>query len=718
MKLKFRASSKDVTIFVIYLIVLFYLVCIAFANVISFLSEGTLSGLNPLPVFTSRYFIATIIFYLLAVTASFLSVQSYFFEREKGFGIKIGEQKDKGYSRWSKEKEMQTELKKVLPGSQTSEYAGIPLINNGKELWVDDGEYHSLILGSTGSGKTQMLVQPMVKILAKHDESMIIMDPKGEIYENNATELRERGYNIILLNFRDPQRGNCWNPLTLPYSLYKSGNQDKATELLDDLARNILYDEQNKSNDPFWENTGADYFSGVSLALFDDAKEEEINLNSINLVTTVGEEKIGGTRYINEYFSDKDPASPAYINASSTLMAPNETRGSIISVFKQKIKLFSSRENLSEMLSHSDFDMNDIGRKKTAVFIVVQDEKKTYHSLVTIFLKQCYETLIRVAQESGGQLPYRTNFILDEFANMPPLKDVTTMVTAARSRKIRFSFIIQNFAQLNEVYGKENAETIKGNCGNIVYLISSELAALEEISKMCGEVKSKEKDKTASTPLITVSDLQRLPKWTMVLLRTRCMPFKTKLTTNFEMEKDKLWGKEYPKADYPQREKEKVCTFDLKKRVEEKRQKKINSMLGGNVGGPGGFKPPMFGESKPPMPFPPMGDMPSMAGMDGSKPKLNVEDLVKKIDARIAEIEEQEKKEKELAEKKDNLDIGKAKPKEIIAKDIKVKKEPIIEEKKPKKEIVPEKIDDDKKISQEKITDDQFFDDFFYDDDF
>ena len=90
---------------------------------------------------------------------------------------------------------------------------------------------------------------------------------------------------------------------------------------------------------------------------------------------------------------------------------------------------------------------------------------------------------------------------------MPPLKDVTTMVTAARSRNIRFTFIIQNFAQLNEVYGKENGETIKGNCGNIVYLISTELTALEEISKMCGEVKSKEKEKTSSTLIFLIAEV-------------------------------------------------------------------------------------------------------------------------------------------------------------------------------------------------------------------
>ena len=501
----------------------------------------------------------------------------------------------------------------------------------------------------------------MVKMLAKHGESMIITDPKGEIYERNAVELREKGYNIVLLNFRDPQKGNSWNPLSLPYSLYKSGNSDKANELLDDLAMNILYDEKSQNQDPFWEKTSADYFCGLSLGLFEDAKEEEINLNSINLMTTVGEEKFGpGNTYIKEYFSHKDPASPAYVNASSTIMAPSDTKGSILSVFKQKIKLFSSRENLSEMLSRSDFDMKDIGKKKTAVFLVIQDEKKTYHSLVTIFIKQCYETLIDVAQESGGKLPFRTNFILDEFANMPPLKDVTTMVTAARSRKIRFSFIIQNFAQLTQVYGKENGDTIKGNCGNIIYLISSELAALEEISKMCGEVKSKEKDKTASTPLVTVSDLQRLKQWTIIVLRTRMMPYKTVMTPNFKM----TWEKAYPNATYPTRDRKKVELFDIKSFVQTKKDAKINEMMS-NMDNNMPF-PPFFGSEK-----------------KNSSP-LNVDDLVKRIDAKIAELEEEERLEKE---KKNEQKI-----------EIKTETKPVNNEN-----------------VNEFITDDQFFDDFFND---
>lgn len=213
-------------------------------------------------------------------------------------------------------------------------------------------------------------------------------------------------------------------------------------------------------------------------------------------MSTVGEENFATSNYTKEYFLLKGEDSSPYVFASNTINAPNETKGSILSVFRQKIRLFASREQLSEMLSYSDFNMEDIGKQKTAVFMIIHDEKTTYHALATIFLKQAYETLIDVAQNSPkGKLPHRTNFILDEFANMPPLKDVTTMVTAARSRAIRFTFIIQNFAQLNDVYGKEQAETIRSNCGNIIYLITTELAALEEISKLCGEVKSKDKEK-------------------------------------------------------------------------------------------------------------------------------------------------------------------------------------------------------------------------------
>lgn len=700
MKLKFRADKEDFIIFIIFAIFLLYIVAIGVVNLHSFATEGTFSTLNPFPAFSPDFLWITLTIYICALVGMLISVKSYFFEVEKGFGITT-EKKDKGYSRWAKDKEIKSELSHVMLKDETSPVGGVPLILKDTEAWVDNGEYHTLVIGATGSGKTQTVIKPTVKLLAKAGESMIITDPKGEIYESTGEMLRDKGYDVQILNFRDPQNGSSWNPLSIPYHMYKNGNQDKAIELLDDLALNILYDESNTNADPFWEKTSADYFSGVALGLFEDAKEDEININSISLMTTVGEEKYGGSTYIKEYFGSKDPASAAAINASSTITAPNETKGSILSVFKQKIKLFASRENLSEMLSHSDIELADIGRKKTALFIVVQDEKKTYHSLVTILLKQCYETLIDVAQENGGSLPVRTNFLLDEFANMPPLKDVTTMITAARSRHIRFTMIIQNYAQLNQVYGKENAETIRGNCGNIIYLISTELAALEEISKMCGEVKSKKDDKTASTPLVTVSDLQRMKQFEVIIMRMRMQPFKTKFTPDFKID----WGKKYPKAVFPQREKWPVKTFDIKTFVKEEKRKQLLKMMSeANLEGQSGgapMIPPNLLERQPITPNAMPNKEPNMNPAFAQKPAaptpapmLDVDELVKKIDAKIAELEEEEKRQKEAEEKQ-----AKEQKAQVI-------EQPVMTETKQeaKPAVTLELTDED---------DDDFFDDFF-----
>lgn len=743
--MKFRADAKDVFIFLGFCVFVLYVCAIGVLNVHSIAIDGSVYGFLPFEAFTGKYIGTTLMLFLIVMVGVFFSVSSYFFEREKGFGFST-QKKDKGYSRWCKTREMKKTLKEVDISADKIDHAGIAIISDGKKMWVDDGEAHNLVVGATGSGKTQIVSFPMIKLLAKAGESMIMTDPKGELYEKTSEMLREKGYNIVVLNFRDPQKGNAWNPMNLPYKLYKEGNMDKAVELLDDLALNILYEEKN-SGDPFWEKSGADYFSGLALGLFEDADESQINLNSMNLMSSLGEERFGGpnNNYIKEYFNMKDPSRPAYVNASGTVYAPDETKGGVLSTFKQKVKLFSSRDNLSEMLSYSDFEMKDIGRKKTAVFMIVQDEKKTLHPLATIFIKQCYETLIDVAQEAGGHLPYRTNFILDEFANMPPLKDVTTMVTAARSRHIRFTFIIQNYAQLTQVYGKENAETIKGNC-NILYLISNELQALEEISKMCGEVKSKEKDKTASTPLVTVSDLQRLNQFEIITLRMRMMPFKTKFTPDFKLNASGAWGKKYPNATYIEREKKEVQLFDIREFVKAKKKEKMDQMLknsgagDGPLGGPttsSGMSSP-FGASPVGMSSPfgaspssagmssPFGTPPSSAGMSspfgappssagmpspfgapssssgpdvnlssGSSNKgastesFNVDDLVKKIDAKIAELEAEEKREKEEAEKKKQADTA-------IASEINNK--------------------DDKKLYEDGTFGDDFFNDFFHDD--
>lgn len=741
--MKFKVEPKDFMLFCIYCGLLLYLCAIAVLNISSLTHEGTFYGLLPFEAFTGNYLPLTLILFIASLVAIFTSVSSYIFKREKGshgFGILLKEKPSDGYSKWSSEKDIknQPKVEKVDYLKDSLDAAGIPLINNGKEIYVDNGEYHNLVIGSTGSGKTECLVKPMVNLLAKKGESMIITDPKGEIYKYSANYLKKKGYKIIVLNFREPLRGNSWNPLTLPFKYYRSGNQDKAIELLDDVALNILYDPSNKSESDFWEKSSADYFSGLALGLFKDAKEEEVNLNSINAMSTVGEERYAmGSNYIKEYFNMKGETSNEYIFASSVINAPTDTKGGQLATFRQKIRKFSTGEALSEMLSYSDFDMRTIGDGKTAIFMIIHDEKKTYHSLMTIFIKQCYETLIDAAQENGGKLPVRTNFILDEFANMPPLKDVDAMVSAARSRDIRFTFIIQNFAQLNDVYGDNVAEIIKGNCGNIVYLISTEMKALEEISKMCGEVKvTDDKDKNATRPLISITDLQKMKLFEAIIIRLRMSPFRTKLEPDFKMN----WGIERIEEPYPNRAQRKVEIFDLKKFVTEEKSKRMANMGDNQFKGQNPFRPNPsptpnsfngFGQNKAPN-----------TGMGG----MDIDSLLKDLDEKFKELDRKEAQKKQVAPNHlvdlgEEINMPKKKIEPVIEDKVeKMNSNPFMnftmnsdatskendiqdklnetEEKNKLEESKPIiNVDSDSKVIDDNvISDDEFFDDFFGDD--
>lgn len=714
--MKFKVEPKDFLLFVVYCGLLLYLCAIAVLNFVSLSTDGTFYGLLPFLAFTPKYIAATLILFIISLVGIFTSVSSYIFKKDKdgGFGIILKKKSSDGYSSWAKDKDIkeQSGIERVDPLADTLDAAGIPLINNGKEMWVDNGEYHNLVIGSTGSGKTQTVVKPMVNLLAKKGESMIITDPKGEIYKYSASYLKEKGYKIIVLNFREPNRGNSWNPLTLPFKYYRAGNPDKAIELLNDVALNILYDPSNKNESDFWEKSAADYFSGLALGLFQDGKEEEVNLNSINVMSTVGEERYATSNYIKEYFGMKGEKSNAYMFASSTINAPNDTKGGLLATFRQKIRNFSTGEALSEMLSYSDFDMKDIGNGKTAVFMIIHDEKKTYHSLMTIFIKQCYETLIDAAQENGGKLPVRTNFILDEFANMPPLKDVDAMVSAARSRDIRFTFIIQNFAQLNDVYGDNVAEIIKGNCGNIVYLISTEMKALEEISKMCGEVKvTDEKDKNATRPLITITDLQKMKLFEAIIIRLRTSPFRTKLEPDFKME----WGIERREEEYPTRAKREVQIFDLKEFVMEQRNKKM-SEEGNNFQNNNPFRSIDMGMGFSPfsqgMGMPNFGSAPSRPSISD----MDIDSMLKDLDEKFKELDRQEAMKKEVKEeqpvKKDDLlpEVDKI-PEKHEEKQLEIV-EP--EEVLPASPVI--NVDKDSKVIDDSVvSDDEFFDDFFGD---
>ena len=691
MKLKIKVKEDDFILFIGVCVVLFLICLIIAANFISFGATEQFVGLNIFKNFSLATLGLTILLFIISLVVIFSSVSSTIFDFDKGFGFSLGEKEEKGYNKFMTEREMKNAfmIRKVPLKAEHAEHAGMVFINDGKNMWVDDGEYHTLIIGQSGSGKTTALVTPLVKSLMKHDESMIITDLKGEIYRDQAAELKERGYNIIVINLRDPSEGNAWNPLTIPYRMYKQGKTDKAKELLEDISTNIIPIENKE--DPFWETAASSYFSGLALSLFKHATENEVNITSISNMVSDGEAKMGRETYAQKFFAIDGVDSDTYEYAKSTITAPVDTRNSILSIFLSKIRQFSTRDELSEMLSYSDFNMENIGKEKTALFLIVHDEKKTYHPLATILIKQLYEVLVDVAHHNpDGELKYRTNFILDEFANMPPLKDVDAMVSAARSRKMRFTFIIQNFSQLDDVYGEKKAETIRSNCGNMVYLLTNELKALEEISKLVGESKSKDDEKTVSTPLVSVTDLQKMKMNEIVLIRMRQKPFRTVLKAAYELD----YGKEYPKTFPTEREKYPVKHFKLKDYVDQNQRKQTVDDI--NVARkaipnederiPRANRNYDFNN--------PFGGAP----FEQKNNSVDIDKILKEIDAELARLDEEEKKEKEAKEKAE----GK------ISSDVKVE-EPAEKQMEKPKEEPPKSKEEVQKEEEEKSLFDNLF---------
>ncbi len=416
------------------------------------------------------------------------------------------------YARWSSAAEIKDALTKV-EGSVTK--SGIPMYNDEGDIYLNDKEYHNLVIGITGSGKTQLTMLPQLKYAIEAGESFIVNDVKGEIKKTLKDSLKENNYEIITINLANPEDGNKYNPLLLPYELYKK-NKDAGIELIDKISHYIFVSEETNV-DPFWENSASSLFAGIALYMFETKKKEEITLKTLYELSLDLDE-------IKNYLDKVSKSSALYINLYSVLFAPTETKSSIVSVFMQKLKLYISRESLLNMMEETNFELTDLKEGKKGIF-VVSDSKKTSNRLVPIILEELYEELIR--EESKKNF----NIIIDEFENLFPLKDFNAKLTEARSNGIRFTIIIKSILELRNKYGKENAELLRMAMGNIIYLLANDDDTLAEISKLCGE----EMTEKGLVPLITKEDLKLMKKQEAVILMPRMYPIKTRLTAYFEM---------------------------------------------------------------------------------------------------------------------------------------------------------------------------------------
>ena len=412
------------------------------------------------------------------------------------------------------------DTREITPGADCKwdikNCSGVPLDYSPeyKTLFVDGTDAHTLVLGATGSKKSRLVVMPMVRTLAAAGENMIICDPKGEIYKRVADFLSDVGYAINVINLREPDKGDGWNMLAIPYQLFLAGEIDKACEFINDATINLI---PVTAKDPYWDYSARDMLFGLILLLFTICKEKEQDSALANMQNVL--------KLREELFSSNSSSSIQNTNLwkfakqgnfihdlirmrlIGTVNCPEKTLACIVSTFDQHMSCFALQPQVVNMLSASTFDVKDIGFGKNAVFLIMPDEKTTYHQIITIFIKQIYELLIDNAYtiKPDNRYPVRVNFILDEFSSLPTISDFPQMIAASRSRNIRFTLIVQSKHQLKQRY-EDETETIMSNCSNWMFLTSREIELLREISDLSGTESNNQQ------PLISVSRLQHLDK--------------------------------------------------------------------------------------------------------------------------------------------------------------------------------------------------------------
>ena len=428
---------------------------------------------------------------------------------------------------------------------------GVPIraeLSNGKLHVNMYKSIHTIVIGTTGSGKTTQFVNPTMQILSESNARpcLVITDPKGEIYDLHSQKLRKRGYRVLVFDLKEPFQSSCWNPMTRAYELnmralnlnkevkvhhgddprsfnLKCVNREyfrewyefdgfafasepelkahlegvrqvlknEAFEDLKDLATTLCPIES--TSDPIWERGAKDLVFGTMLAMLEDSENPSLGMtkdkynfyNLSKILNTKDNDQFNPIKSLQEYFQGRDKLSLATQLANQVVANSEKTAKSYMGIVTDRMGLFSDA-GICFATSKNDMKLENFADEPTALFIKIPDEKTTRHPIATMFVSQLYKILVDSANKNGGALPRDVYFILDEFGNMPKIQAFDTIITVARSRRIFFTLILQSYVQLTTKYGNEVASTVKDNCNIHIFIASNDQSTLEEFSKRCG----------------------------------------------------------------------------------------------------------------------------------------------------------------------------------------------------------------------------------------
>ena len=357
---------------------------------------------------------------------------------------------------------------------------------DGKQIYYTKEDTHSLVIGATRSGKTRTLVLPSIGLTAMAGESMVMVDMKGELYTYTHRFLERMGYEVITIDFKNPERSNRYNFMQPVIDALNGGNTPLASQKARDIATMMVPEDRTER---IWLDGQKSILTmGVLACAADNVRNPQYqNLSNVQQFLTYMCKPIGkyGQLPLNLYLSMLPDDHPAKMAMGISEIAPSKMRGSFYTSALVTLDLFTD-PNIHTMTAATDFDPEMTGVRKRAIFIILPDYKKTYHPLAALFVYQQYQILADYCDKHGGRLPRRVHFFCDEFGNFVKIPDFDTLMTVSGGRGILWHLFLQSTDQLDEKYGEKLGRIIRGNAETWVYLLTNSDQTLKELSEKLG----------------------------------------------------------------------------------------------------------------------------------------------------------------------------------------------------------------------------------------
>ena len=339
-----------------------------------------------------------------------------------------------------------------------------------------------LVIGGSGSGKTRFYVKP--NLMQMHS-SYVVTDPKGTLVLECGKMLYENGYDIKILNTINFKKSMKYNPFA-----YLRSEKD-ILKLVQTIIANTKGDGE-KAGEDFWVKAEKLYYTALIGYIYYEAPEEEKNFKTLLDMIDASEVREDDETYMNpidrlfEALEKKDPSHFAVKQYKKYKLAAGKTAKSILISCGARLAPFDIRE-LRELMSEDELELDKIGDRKTALFVIISDTDDTFNFVVSIMYSQLFNLLCDKADDVyGGRLPVHVRFLLDEFANIGLIPKFEKLIATIRSREISASIILQAQSQLKAIY-KDHADTIVGNCDSTLFLGGKEKTTVKELSETLGK---------------------------------------------------------------------------------------------------------------------------------------------------------------------------------------------------------------------------------------